>query len=708
MRERASPRNIASTKLQLGATGLHGAETLPRQSASMKLLTTAALAALAAAIAAPGSAEMQRYSVIFGGKNVGHLNADVQGTQTTIDFDYKNNGRGPTMKESIKLNADGLPMAWDITGATTFGSKVEEHFARNGVKATWTDATGKGSATTKEPAVYVAQSGSPWSTGLYARAIIKAGGASIAALPGGTLKLAKGETLTVNGDGGQLQVTRYDLSGIDTAPDTILMDANGQMFAAVSPRQVIVRAGYEGEAERLKTLAAQWSTDRFVDIHKKVAHTYGAPVRIRNVRVFDPKAQALTQPVSVLVSGNKIAAVEPLDEPATKGEVTIDGAGGTLVPGMYEMHAHTSQEGALLNLIAGITTMRDMGNDNAVLEKLIERIDNGTIAGPRIVRAGFVEGKSPYSANNGILVNSEQEAVDAARWYAAHGYWSIKSYNSMNPAWIPAMVKEAHRLGLKVQGHVPAFATADQMVEDGFDELTHINQFMLQWVIQPTEDTRTLFRLTALKRLPALDLNSPRVQHSINLVAEKHIPMDVTLGIHENLLLNRDGQVPKGAVDYITHMPIGTQRGLKQAWIDTSAPGDDAAYRGAYDKIVQTIRMLNDKGVMIVPGTDTGGSFTYHRELELYQTIGMTPPQILKRATWDMAHYLGQDQQLGSIEKGKLADFFLVPGDPTKDLKAIKSIAMVVKDGAFYYPAEVYPEFGIEPFAPLPKVTPRS
>jgi hypothetical protein len=46
-----------------------------------------------------------------------------------------------------------------------------------------------------------------------------------------------------------------------------------------------------------------------------------------------------------------------------------------------------------------------------------------------------------------------------------------------------------------------------------------------------------------------------------------------------------------------------------------------------------------------------------------------------------------------------------VPGDPTKDLKAIKSIAMVVKDGIFYYPAEVYPEFGIEPFAAAPKVT---
>lgn len=674
----------------------------------MKLLTTAAFAALAAAIAAPASAEMQHYTVIFGGKNVGHLNADVQGGQVGIDYDFKNNGRGPTMKESIRLDANGLPTAWDITGATTFGSKVEEHFSKSGTKASWADSTGKGSAAAKTPAIYVAQSGSPWSTGLYVRAIMKAGGTTLPALPGGTLRLTKGETLSVNGEGGPLQVTRYDLGGIETSPDTILMDPQGEMFASVSTRAVIVRAGYEGEADRLKTLAAKWSTDRFVDIQKKVAHHYDAPVRIRNVRVFDPKTQNLTGPVSVLVSGNKIAAVAPLDEPATKGEVTIDGAGGTLVAGMYEMHAHTGQEGALLNLIAGITTMRDMGNDNAVLDTLIQRINGGVVAGPRIVRAGFVEGKSPYSANNGILVNSEQEAIDAARWYGARDFWAIKSYNSMNPAWIPVMVKEAHRLGLKVVGHVPAFTTADQMIEDGFDEMTHINQFMLQWVIKPTEDTRTLFRLTALKRLPDLDLSSSRVQHSINLVAEKHIPMDVTLGIHENLLLNRDGQVPKGAVDYISHMPIGTQRGLKQAWIDTSAPGDDAAYRGAYDKIVQTIRMLNDRGVMIVPGTDTGGSFTYHRELELYQTIGMTAPQILKRATWDMAHYLGQDQSLGSIEKGKLADFFLIPGDPTKDLKAIKSIAMVVKDGAFYFPAEVYPEFGIEPFATAPKVTPAS
>lgn len=669
----------------------------------MKLLLGAAIAALALS-ATPAAAEMQRYSVVFGGKVVGRLNADATPEAVTIDFDYKNNGRGPTMKEAIRLDPQGLPTEWRIDGATTFGSKVSEQYRRTGARATWTDAAGTGSSRAAAHAVYVAQNGSPWSTGLYLRAIMKAGGASIPALPGGTLTLTKGETLSVTGKGGATQVTRYDLGGIATTPDTVLLDANGQLFASVSPTFVIVREGYEDETERLKTLAADWQTQRFEIIQKKVAHRYGAPVRIRNVRVFDPKTQKLGDAVSVIVSGNRIAAVAPLNEPATPGEVAIDGAGGTLLAGMYEMHAHTGQESALLNLLAGVTSMRDMGNDNAVLGRLIERIDAGEVAGPRITRAGFVEGKSPFSANNGILVNSEAEAVAAARWYGARDFWAVKSYNSMNPAWIPAMVKEAHRLGLKVMGHVPAFSTADAMIEAGFDELTHINQLMLGWVIQPTEDTRTLFRLTALKRLPALDLQSAKVQRTVGMMAERHIPIDVTLGIHENLLTNRDGQVPRGGVDYIDHMPIGEQRAMKQAWIDTSAPGDDAAYRGAYDKIVATIRMLRERGVPIVPGTDTGGSFTYHRELELYQDVGMTAPEILKLATWDMATYLGQDQRLGSIEKGKLADFFLVPGDPTRDFKAIKRIAMVVKDGTFYYPSEVYPEFGIKPFAAAPKV----
>jgi len=670
----------------------------------------AKLASLALAVLvltpALAAAQTASFSVIQGGKVVGHLIADTKGEVTTVDFDIKNNGRGPTIAETIRTGPDGLPMAWTVKGATTFGSKVEEHFTQAGGKAEWLDSTGKGSATIAAPALYVTQAGSPWEDQIIAHALMKAPGMNLKVLPGGTLTLTKGETLTVQGAGGPAQVTRYDLTGIQLTPETMLLDANGDLFAEVSARSVLVRKGYEGEEVRLRTLAAQWSTQRFVDIEKAAAHRYAGAVRITNVHLFDPKTSTLTGPVSVLVSGKVIAAVEAPDSPPTPGETTIDGQGGTLVAGFYEMHSHLSQDGALLNLMAGITTVRDMGNDNAVLDTLIKRVDAGEIGGPHVIRSGFIEGKSPFSAQNGIVVDSQQAAIDAVRWYGARDFWQIKIYNSMNPAWVPAMTQEAHKLGMRVAGHVPAFATADQMIEAGYDEMTHINQFVLGWVIGPGEDTRTLFRLTALKRLPELDLQSPKVQHTIQLMVDGKKAIDPTLGIHEQLTQNRDGEIPPGAVDYFEHMPIGWRRDDMKAWTDTSAPGDDRAYRGAFDKLVAVVRMLHDRGIFIVFGTDTGGSFTYHRELELYQRAGFTAPEILKRATWDSARYTGQDQRMGSIEKGKLADFFLIPGDPTQDLKAIKTIRMVVKDGTFYYPTEVYPRFGIAPFTTAPPVTP--
>jgi len=663
------------------------------------------LLVLVSLVPCSAAADTVTFSVVLVGKNVGHMIAETKGDLTTVDYDFKSNGRGPTISEVIRTGPEGLPVEWSIKGTTTFGSKVEEHFSQTSSHAEWMDSTGKGSATISKPALYVDQSGSPWAEQMLAHALLHAPGMSRAILPGGMLRLEKGETLTLQGGEGPVQVTRYDLAGIYLSPTTVLLDAKGDLFADVSPTRIVIRKGYEAEDPRLRNLAADWSMQRFATMEKEVAHHYTSPVRIMNVRIFDPKTSTLTGPMSVLVRGKEIAAVELPVSPPTPGEVTVEGAGGTLIAGMYEMHAHLSQDEALVNLMAGTTSVRDMGNENTVLDKLIQRIEGGEIGGPHVIRSGVIEGKSPFSGTGGILVDSQEKAIDAVRWYGARGYWQIKIYNSMNPVWVPAMTKEAHLLGMRVAGHVPAFSSADQMIEAGYDEITHINQFMLGWVISPGEDTRTLFRLTALKRLPALDLSSPRVQHTMQMMVDGHKAIDPTLCIHEALTLNRDAQVPPGAVDYLDHMPVGYRRDLMKAPADTSAPGDDQAYRAAFEKMLATVRMLHDRGVFIVFGTDLGGHpFAYHRELELYQRAGMTPPEILKRATFDCAKYVGQDQRLGSIEKGKLADFFLVPGDPTKELKAIKTISMVVKDGTFYYPREVYPKFGIEPFTSAPIV----
>ncbi len=644
----------------------------------------------------------ETYSVIFGGTTVGHLKTQTVGDTIQVDYDYKNNGRGPTMKETIVLNAEGFPIEWKITGNTTFGNSVDERYAFNGTAASWTDATGSDSTLVDKSLWYVNQSGSPYSGILTARSLLNTANFSADVLPAGTLKLKEMEKTAITVDSITVDVTTYALSGADINPSYFIADNEKRLFAIISPSFVIVREGFESQEKELRAYAEKYSTERFESLQEEYAHNYGRKVRITKVKIFDPHTLALTPLSSVLVDGERIVSIDAPDV-RNEDEVIIDGANGTLVAGMYEMHAHTGDEGALLNVLAGITSFRDMGNDNEVLDDLIKKINSGVLAGPRVHRLGFIEGQSKYSANNGILVSTEEEALAAVDRYHEMGFYGVKLYNSMNGDWAPAIVKKAHEYGMFVCGHVPAFSNANAMLRAGFDEMTHINQTMLGWVLEPEEDTRTLLRLTALKRFPELDLNSPKVQETLDLFVANKTAIDPTLTIHEVLMKARNGEVWEGTADFIDHMPPNSQRGFKVALADVASPEDDKAYRAGYDKIVETLKMMKEKGIFIVPGTDLGGAFLFHRELELYQQLGYTPAELIKLATYDMANYLG-DMELGSIAPGKLADFFLVPGNPIEDIKAIKTISMVSRGGTFYYPSEVYPAFGIKPFTPLPEV----
>jgi imidazolonepropionase-like amidohydrolase len=646
----------------------------------------------------------ESFTVLVAGTPIGKLEAEHTSETTQVDFEYRNNGRGPTITESVTIGENGLPSSWKVSGASTFGNKIDEQFVLTGTDASWKDATGAGNTTLSEPSIYIAQDASPYALWIYARALLADEDHAMPVLPGGTLRLDEIEQLKVVGESGEMDVTSYALSGIDLNPSYFLLDDEDAFFAFITPRFAIIRDGFEAEDERLRGLSTEYAAKRFEDIQQRLARNFDGPVRIRNVRIFDPGTQALTEPVSVVVSGNRIDNIQPVDTPASPGEVKIDGAGGTLVAGFYEMHAHLGQNNALLNIAAGVTSVRDMGNNNEVLSELITKIKSGRLAGPRVIRSGFIEGKSPFSSNNGIIVASEEEAVAAVRSYSGGEFYQIKIYNSMNPEWVPAMIEEARANGLKVAGHVPAFSNADAMIAAGYDEMTHINQVMLGWVLEEGEDTRSLLRLTALKRLPSLDQDDPAIAATIEAMVANNVAVDPTLAIHERLLRSRNGTTSPGVVDYIDHMPVEVQRSAKTAWADISTPEDDKAYWQAFDKIIETISAMRDKGIQLVPGTDLGGSLNYHRELELYQLAGMTPPEILKWASYDMAAYVGQEDKLGSIEVGKLADFFLIPGDPTADLKAIKTISMVVKDGTFYFPSEIYPEFGIRPFVAAPEV----
>jgi imidazolonepropionase-like amidohydrolase len=155
-------------------------------------------------------------------------------------------------------------------------------------------------------------------------------------------------------------------------------------------------------------------------------------------------------------------------------------------------------------------------------------------------------------------------------------------------------------------------------------------------------------------------------------------------------------------------MPVGYQRNRKRTFAVLEKPGDDAAYQAGFQKVLETMKMLDDNGIEMLPGTDDGTGFTLQRELELYVKAGISPAKTLRLATLDDEKYFKHDQQLGSIERGKLADFILVDGDPTQDISKIRNVRMTMKGGVAYYPAEIYKHLNIQPFSAPPPITPAS
>ncbi|MDT0575896.1 amidohydrolase family protein [Croceicoccus sp. F390] len=670
--------------------------------------TVCAWALSISAVTTPAFAETTEYRVYMQDRDIGHLIVDQEDGKARVDYDYKQNGRGPSIKEEITLDPDGAPLDWKITGRTTFGNAVEESFARSAGELRWTDLAGPGSLKGADlPSYYVAQNGSPFDMAMLAKALLNDADRTMTIAPAGTAQLAERDRRTVTGTDGPVELVTYELSGLATTPSYITLDGNGDLVALPSPGFIILRKDLGAEPSRaLQDLSEQLASDRLVQLQNQFAHRYEGPVRVRNVRVFEPDTRVMSPLRDVVFAGDRITEILPAGSAATEGETQIDGGGGSLIPGLYEMHAHLGQEDALMNVLAGVTSVRDMGNNDEVLTQLIGRIEKGEVAGPRVLRSGFIEGDSAFSSANGRLARSAEEAMDHVRWYAARGFWQAKLYNSMQPEWAPAVVAEAHRLGMRVAGHVPAFSDADAMIAAGFDEITHVNQLMLGWVLNPGEDTRTLFRFKAMQRFRDLDVRSAKVTRTLDAMVANNVAHEPTLGIHELGLTAIDGVRNPGSLDYFDNLPPTEQRQMMQALFGADTAEERALYIAAQAKIVETLTEMHRRGILLIPGTDTGGAFTLHRELELFTTLGMSNGEVLARGTLDMARYLGQDQLLGSIERGKLADFLLVPADPVKDIKAIKSVAMVVKGGVVYYPDEVYTAIGIRPFTTPPRITP--
>ena len=325
---------------------------------------------------------------------------------------------------------------------------------------------------------------------------------------------------------------------------------------------------------------------------------------------------------------------------------------------------------------------------------------------PRVIPAGYIEGQSPHSSQGGFVVKDLAGAKQAIDWYVDHGYPQIKIYNSFPKEILRDTTAYAHQRGIRVSGHVPAFMRAQDVVEQGYDEIQHINQVMLNFFVTPETDTRTLARFYLVAdRTDGLDFDSKPVQDFIGELAKKQVVIDPTLATFE-FLHQREGQLSPIVADVADHLPPDVQRSRRAAELDIPDDATGARYKRSFDKLVDFTGRMYRAGVPLVAGTDELPGFTLQRELELYVQAGLTPAQVLQVATWNGAKYSRTLDEAGSISPGKRADLVLVDGDPTVDIADVRKLALVIKGGQAYYPAEIHEALGIAPFAAPVKVQP--
>ncbi|WP_417760125.1 amidohydrolase family protein [Shewanella sp.] len=650
-------------------------------------------------------AQLEEFSVIANGENVGYIKADTEQSHSDVTYYVDNNGRGPKHKAQLSVNAQGIPQQLTIKGTSLMGGDVAESFSWQQQQVSWKSQADAGKLNISSPALYIANDGDPWLLGRYASAILQSGKTQLPTLPAGNAYLTKLRSVTLGKGQQQIVLQAYMLSGLSLSPSLLLLDDQQQLFAVFSAQEVNVRKGYEADAAKLQQLASTLESDRMQQLQQQLAHRFDHGWRLDNVHLFMPEIGKRSDLVSITVNNGKIAAVTPMTQTAkaSRDVAVYDGEGGTVIPGLHDMHSHSTLASGLWYLAAGVTNTRDMGNDNQFLLGLIPQINADKLAGPRITRNGFLEGRSPYSARDGFVVNSEAEALEKVRWYKDHGYWQIKIYNSMTPEWVPAIAKEAHRLGMGVTGHIPAFTDADHMIAAGYDEITHINQLMLGWLLTPDEDTRTPLRLTAMARAANLELASDKVQHTITAMSQQQIAIDPTAVILERLMLSRAGEVAAGDQAYLSHMPIGYQRYRQRTFVPDLTPALDKDYRTAFNKILAVLKLMHEHHIQLLPGTDDTTGFTVLRELELYVKAGIPAHEVMTLATLGCAEYLGQQQMLGSVAVGKKADFVLLADNPLQDISAVRSARLVAKDEQLYFPSEIYQALGVKPFTQPPK-----
>lgn len=667
----------------------------------MKPLMGCLLALLAAAGSAHAVEGVEKSVMILAGANAGFQEARYADDGTlAVHYEFSDRGRGPKLDASYTFDANGVPTAIELKGVDYLKAPVAETYARTGEVFAWKNASEDEKRAVPGAAFFLGLNQVPEDSILLARALLKAPDHKLALIPAGEASIHKLASVEVKQTAGAITVDLYAIKGLDLLPDFVWLDHDQRFFAAYSSWSTLIREGFEDAISTIGARQQQEERQLAESRANELTRTLTAPLLIRNVRVFDPPSGEVVDGRAVLIDAGRIVSIGAADVSPLEGVEEIDGGGRFLMPGLWDMHVHYSGAAdGLLDLASGVTTVRDMANQVDTLKALIDGIEAGKDIGPRIIRAGIIDGKGPFAGPTKVLVGTEQEAIDAVTMYKTTGHEQIKIYSSLKPELMPIIAKAAHEQGLRVSGHVPAFMTARQFVDNGADEIQHVNMLFLNFMFDKVQDTRTPARFTAVAELgAALDLSSPPVRDFIQLLKDRNIVIDPTVGTFEDMFLSRPGVPGPGFAAIADRFPTTWQRQLRSgAGALEMKPGQQALFRDSYRNMVNMVGVLYRSGVHIVAGTDNLAGMTLAREFELYVEAGIAPMDVLRIATSGSAEVMKREDDYGRVAPGYVSDLILVDGDPTINMADIRKVSTTIRGDRLYDADALFRAVSIRP-----------
>ncbi len=530
----------------------------------------------------------------------------------------------------------------------------------------------------------------PAAADLLIKVLLLEPGKQIRTMGGDTVKLETIVPYTVSFHGKKIKLFLCDLRfGKGSSPSFTWVNEDHQYFADVSSWANTIKKGYEKLEDTLIELQEKQAVSFYKSIYKQLSDSLPAKMAIKNVSVFDaPNAKTLEHSTVLIVNGMIMATGADKTITIPAGYTIIDGNGKMLLPGLWDTHGHYDKQQGIDYLSGGITHVRDMGN-MASIKQVQKNIRLHNLTGPDIsYLSGFIDKDDEYHGPVGKLVNSKAQAVQAIHAFNKAGYDQIKIYSSIDTGWVKAMCTEAHRLHMRVAGHIPVHMTATKAVNDGYDELTHMNMLMFNF-FPDTIDTRKNRMKPVGEHANSIDMESPAVKEFVSLLVKKHIVAEPTMSLFNGLFNNFPGDTIAIYKPVINWMPASVKNDIKV----TSFMDDSSyipAYKESFARMMQMLKRLYDNGIILLAGTDGGVQLAVQNELQMFVNAGIPASEVLKIACYNPAKVFNLTSQYGAITKGHTADFILVDGNPAENISDIRKVFMVVTNHSLYYPKKLY------------------